>query len=404
MSTNDFPQRISWTGLLILTSALLAFPIFCAGAETVTLPVAVSAVGRGGVPFVSDVRVFNTSYVNAVNVTAIFRSGGQQSSFQLGPREARAFDDICASLFGASGSLGAVDFISDGASGELTVTSQLRSPASEGGHVGMFVPGLTASAAHPITVLTSLVNGESRTNVGVYNPNPVAVAATIRLFDGPVLLGTVPVSLGPHGLTQLNDIYSVVGFGALVTVQGYATVDSGQAQIPLFTYAAEADNISGDLILIVGTEDVPPPAGFLPPTPVATPTAVPTAPVPTSTPTAPAATPTPTPTARPTTAVNLVATDFKWAFNGGGSSLVMKVGQTYELHISDGDPNGRSPHGFGGVPGLGLSSQSLSPGRAAVVVTLTPTAAQVGVFGFSCDMPSCGSGHSNMIGTIQVMP
>src|ERR1700730_9185031 len=130
MSTNDFPQRISWTGLLVLSLALLAFPVLCVGAETVTLPVAVSAVGRGGVPFVSDVRVFNTSYVNSLNVTAIFRFGGQQSSFQLGPREAQAFDDICASLFKASGSLGAVDFISDGAAGELAVTSQLRSPAS----------------------------------------------------------------------------------------------------------------------------------------------------------------------------------------------------------------------------------------------------------------------------------
>jgi len=404
MSTNDFPQRMSWTGFFVLCLALLALPLPFARAETVTLPVAVSAVGRGGVPFVSDVRVFNTSYVNALNVSAIFRFGGQQSSFQLGPREARAFDDICASLFGAPGSLGAVDFITDGAAGELVLTSQLRSPASEGGHVGMFVPGLTASAAHPITVLTSLVNGDSRTNVGVYNPNPVAVTATIRLFDGPVLLGSVPVSLGPHAVTQYNDIYSMIGFGALVTVKGYATVDSSDGHSPLFTYAAEADNISGDLILIVGTEDVPAPAGFLPPTPVASPTAVPTAPVHTSTPTAPAETPTPTPTVRPTTVVNLVATDFQWAFNGGGRNFVMKVGQTYELHISDGDPIGRTPHGFGGLPGLGLSSQPLSPGRAPVVVMLTPTAAQVGVFGFSCNMPSCGSGHSDMIGTIQVMP
>ena len=399
MSTNAFPQRMSRIGFLFLSLALLLLPLFVASAETLTLPVAVSAVGRGGIPFVSDVRVFNTSYINALNVTAIFRFGGQQSTFQLGPREARAFDDICASLFGAPNSLGAIDFITDGAAGELAVTSQLRSPASAGGHVGMFVPGLTASSAHPITVLTSLVNGDSRTNVGVYNPNPVAVTATIRLFDGPVLLGSVPVSLGPHAVNQYNDIYSMVGFGTLVRIDGYATVESGDGQSPLFTYAAEADNISGDLILIVGTEDVPTPAGFVFPTPAASPTA----PVPTATPTAPAATPTPTPTVRPTTVVNLVATDFQWTFNGGGSNFAMKVGQTYELHISDGDPTGRAAHGFGGVSALGLSSQSLSPGRAPVVVLFTPTAAQVGVFGFACDMPSCGSGHSNMIGTIQVM-
>ena len=42
---------------------------------------------------------------------------------------------------------------------------------------------------------------------------PAAVTATIRLFDGPVLLGSVPVSLGPHAVSQYNDIYSMVGFG-----------------------------------------------------------------------------------------------------------------------------------------------------------------------------------------------
>src|SRR5262245_4554270 len=231
--------------LPILCAALLAAFAATASAETVTLPVAVSAVGLGGIPFVSDVRVFNTSYTDVLTVTAIYRFNGQQSSFQLAPREAKAFDDICGSLFATSNSLGAIDFIAGGIPNQLVVTSQLRSPAPEGGHVGMFVPGLAPSAAHPVSALTSLVNGDSRTNVGVYNPNPVPITATIRLFDGPVLLGTVPVSLGPHAVSQYNDIYGTVGFGSLVRVDGYATVASDDSATPLFTYAAEADNASG---------------------------------------------------------------------------------------------------------------------------------------------------------------
>jgi hypothetical protein len=386
---------MSWAAFLCRFLALMILAVLAASAETVTLPVAVSAVGRGGVPFVSDVRVFNTSYSDVLNVTAIFRGGGQQSAFQLSPREARAFDDICANLFGAQGALGAIDFISDGAEGGLVVTSQLRSPASEGGHVGMFVPGLTASAGHPVTALTSLVNGASRTNVGVYNPNAVAITAKIRLFDGPVLLGTIPVSLGPHAVNQFNDVYSIVGFGTLERTDGYATVESDDGRSVLFTYAAEADNSSGDLILIVGSQDVPAPIGFNPPTPIATP------PAPTATPTQPAATP--TPTAPAVTVVNLVASDFQWAFNGGGSSFMMKVGQTYEIHMSDGDPAGRGDHGFGGVPALGLTARSLSPGRAPTVITFTPTASQVGVHAFACNMPSCGVGHGNMVATIQIV-
>jgi plastocyanin len=138
-----------------------------------------------------------------------------------------------------------------------------------------------------VSVLTSLVNGDSRTNVGVYNPNGVAVTATIRLFDGSVLLGTVSVPLGPHAVVQKNNIYDLVRFGSLVRTDGYATVESSDSQSPLFTYAAEADNHTGDLILIVGAADLAAPPGFNPPTPTATLTSV--VPTPTPTPTPPAA-------------------------------------------------------------------------------------------------------------------
>ena len=349
-------------------------------------------------------RVFNTSYTAVLNVTATFRFNGQSVSFQLGPRTARSFDDICATTFGASSALGAIDFETDGTADQLVVTSQLLSPSPDGGHVGMFVPGLPPSAAHPVTALTGLANGDSRTNIGVYNPNSVAITATIRLFDGPVLLGTVPVSLGPRAVNQYNDIYRSVGFESLVRTDGYATVQNDDPRSPLFTYAAEADNASGDLILVVGSPDVPAPPGFDPPTPVASPSATVTAPLPTATPTPPPSTPTPTPTANPTIVVNLVATQFQWDFNGGGASFVMHVGQTYELHISDGDSRGTAAHGFGGVPGLGLSARLLQAGGPAVIVTFTPSASQTGTFLFSCDQSACGTGHSNMLASIQVMP
>jgi heme/copper-type cytochrome/quinol oxidase subunit 2 len=100
----------------------------------------------------------------------------------------------------------------------------------------------------------------------------------------------------------------------------------------------------------------------------------------------------------------MVATDFQWTINGGGSGFVMHVGQTYELRISDGDPIGRSAHGFGGIPELGIAAQALQAGRAPTVVMFTPTASQTGLFAFSCNQTSCGSGHSEMLGTLQIMP
>jgi heme/copper-type cytochrome/quinol oxidase subunit 2 len=369
-------------------------------AETVTLPTVASVAGAGGVPFVSDVRLFNTSYSDVLTVTAVYRFNGATQTFQLAPREAKAFDDIAASLFASPGSLGAVEFTSPAAQGTLVVSSQLRSPVATGGFVGMFIPGLPPSAASAVTVLTALSNGDSRTNIGVYNPNPGPVTATIRLFDGPVLLGTTSAGLAGHAFTQVNDIYRVVGFGSLVRTDGHATVESSDAGSPLFTYAAEADNKSGDLILIVGQPDVAAPPGFLPPTAAAT---SPPSSSPTPTPVAP----TPTPTAPSAVVVTLVATQFQWTFSGPGaegSTLQLQAGQTCQLQIRDGDRSGTIAHGFGGIASLGIPAESLTAGGAARTVTFTPNSSQIGTHFFSCDQPSCGSGHGNMIGTIKVNP
>ncbi len=134
-------------------------------------------------------------------------------------------------------------------------------------------------------------------------------------------------------------------------------------------------------------------------------TATPTPPG--ATPTPPAATPTRTPTSPGVTVVSLVATRFEWDFSGGGvsggSNFTMRVGQPYQLQIRDGDPNG-IPHGFGGVPSLGIPPQSLTIGGAPKIVNFTPSSSQVGTHGFICNETSCGTGHGDMFGTIQVIP
>jgi hypothetical protein len=386
---------------LLLSTALLAgLSIAMLSAETVTLPVAASVTGSGGVPFVSDARVFNTSYTDVLTVTAVYRFNGTTQSFQLAPREAKAFDDICVSLFATPNSLGAVEFTSPAEQGTLVVSSQLRSPLSSGGFVGMFIPGLAPSGAGAVTVLTGLVNGDSRTNIGVYNPNNNAVNATIRLFDGPVLLGSTSVGLGPHGVTQVNNVYGVVGFGSLVRTNGHATVESSDPANPLFTYAAEADNKSGDLILVVGAKDVAAPPGFHPPTP--TPTL--SSSVPTLTPT-PTHTPTP-PSGTQTITINVKA----WDFNPGGpvsQALVLKVGTTYRLvfHNVDSPQTTNPRHGFSGISDLGLpGNDNIELGKPDFVIpSFTPQAFQRNIYPFACTNNDCGGDpeqHAHMIGLL----
>jgi plastocyanin len=173
----------------------------------------------------------------------------------------------------------------------------------------------------------------------VYNPNGVSVTATISLFDGSVLLGTTSVVLGPHAVTQVNNIYGVLGFGSLVKTDGYATVVSSNAQSPLFTYAAEADNASGDLILVVGSTDLPAPAGFSPPTP--TPVGG-----------APAPTPTPTPPASAVFVVNIGASGNSFTDVTSGTNMTtVHVGDTVKWVWMSGTHSSTSGSCMGGGGG-----------------------------------------------------
>src|SRR3954468_14632013 len=94
-------------------SLLLAAGFLCAGpllAERITLPAAASIVG--GAPFFSDVRAFNTSYTDTLQVTATYRcfigwSGNPQATtFALAPRQSQAFDDMVATTFSSPNTAG----------------------------------------------------------------------------------------------------------------------------------------------------------------------------------------------------------------------------------------------------------------------------------------------------------
>jgi hypothetical protein len=280
------------SGLLLAAALvlLLAPPLH---AETVTLPAVTSLpVGAAASPFFSDVRVFNTSYTGSVSVTAVYRcflgtcpSVAPQTVFVLGPRESRAFDDMIFGAFGSPSTAGAVEFTSSGDS--VRVTSRLYSPVVSGGTNGMFVPGMKGSQAHAISVLTGLSNGLFRTNVGIYNGNGVGVTATVRLFNGGVLLGSVPVNLGPRSGAQVNRIFDAVGQAGLVTTNAVAVVESSNAGAPLFTYAAVIDNATADSSFVAGELDVAGSPG----------------PIPTATPSTGGPTPTPTPTQGSSTTV-----------------------------------------------------------------------------------------------------
>ena len=319
---------------------LVSSVLFFAGAGTllsqpqvVTLPAAASIVGAA--PFFSDVRVFNTSYSSSLAVTATYRcflgacpAAPAPLAFTLAPRDSRAFDDMVAAAdgFDAPDSAGGVEFVFEGAPKQLVVTSRLYSTTPTP-TVGMFIPGLPASDAYALTVLTSIRNrgdGDGfRTNVGVFNPGGASASVAFRIFDGDVPVGiTVMRNVAAHAGVQVNNLFTAASVPDLATSNAVVVVTS---TLPVFSYAAVIDNATTDPIFVVGAEDQ---SGTLstptPTTTATTPTPTITFPnvTPTVTPTGPTATPTLTPTGPTPTVTPTGATPTETPPPVGGTQLV----------------------------------------------------------------------------------
>lgn len=243
-----------WVGLFAVLAGGVAI------AEEVTLPAAASIVG--GAPFFSDVRAFNTSYTQSLNVTATYRCfitctgvGTPVVSFTLAPRESRAFDDMVAQAFAAPDSAGGVEFEFSGTEDQLVVTSRLYSTAPQP-TVGMFIPGLPNSEAYPTTVLTSIRNAGDgagfRTNVGVFNREDSPATVTFTIFDGAQVGNPVTINVGGHSGAQVNRIFDAAGAAAHATDNAVIVV---AASHEIFSYAAVIDNNTTDPIFVVGAED-----------------------------------------------------------------------------------------------------------------------------------------------------
>jgi hypothetical protein len=222
---------------------------------------------------------------------------------------------MISTAFNAPVSAGAVELTS---SGDLVrVTSRLYSPAAGGGTNGMFVPGLKNSEAHAVSVLTGLANGLFRTNIGVYNRDDSGVNATIKLYNGTTLLGTQPVTLGPHSGTQINRIFDVVLQAAVTTTNAFAVVAADNPNADLFTYAAVIDNATADSSFVSGEEDVAAPG--------------------------PA----------PTETINVTLTNYSFS-PGSNSPVQVTAGVETTLFFE----SSQGSHGFSGVTQLGIAANN----------------------------------------------
>lgn len=248
-------QIISLTVALSLT--------FAAHAENKYIPVAASAPGGFGTYWKTDVRIFNPSYDNDIDVTVHFLPQGMDGTnisgqmFRVAKRSTVALDDVVATFAPAgTAASGALRLDSDtdksysfiASSRTYTQSGDVTRPGS----YGQFVPAFALSSAHEEAVLLHVASRpDARTNIGVMNPGLVTATVTLRLLSatGNVVLTSAPQQIAPKSMRQwsLTDL-----FGGLYAADAAVTVSSS---VPVFTYASVVDNASGDAIYVAGTED-----------------------------------------------------------------------------------------------------------------------------------------------------
>lgn len=196
----------------------------------VFLPVTGSGRGAGGTRWETEVRIFNSSWAPAT--VAVQRLAGGQSNSAAGgsfspaqtavvtiaPRGLATIDTASDPTAGLRDSFGPVVLLSDQ---PVVATARIYDDARAAGRgtFGATVPGLNRCQSFSRGVLGEVSSGGGafpvRTNVGLFNPNPVSVSVNLKLAgaDGSAI-STASLSLRPY--EQLQTI--ATGSGGLFEV------------------------------------------------------------------------------------------------------------------------------------------------------------------------------------------
>jgi hypothetical protein len=232
------------------------------------ISVAGKVSGSQGEKFVTDARIFNTSYDSPASVLVeYFQSGAANANAtstivaSIPARGTAVLDDIAGPNFlKADGTVGGVRVSS---SRQLAVTSRIYNDriALHAGTVGQFVAAVPRANALRRGVLPNISHdtvishdhGSYRTNVGFFNPTPVPVAVRLELrnADGSVV-GTNTITLGAFAQQQ----NTVTAYFPNVTVPTTNLSLSFDAAAPILGYASIVDNVSTDQVYVAAQEDL----------------------------------------------------------------------------------------------------------------------------------------------------
>jgi len=248
-------RRYVFFALLIVVLAAPAFAIRTNG-STVIVPVIGRFPGGFGSQWRTDLFIHNP-YEPGQEVTMNFYvTGGSliTRTATVGKYSTLVYRDVVLNLFGLSNAAGMLEVVTlPPENSGVEVRARIFNAGSSAGEFGQSLPGIAKEwlrAQAQLSGLSGLNN--NRLNVGVANPNDVAVTVTMYVADkdnNGIGGRTFPVPA--HQYVPVNDVFTSLGIAPRedVTIE----FSTGNPELPIYGYASEVRNDSGDAIFVFGT-------------------------------------------------------------------------------------------------------------------------------------------------------
>lgn len=248
-------RRYIFFALLILVLAAPAFALRTNG-STVVVPVIGRFPGGFGSQWRTDLFIRNP-YSPGQDVTLNFYvTGGPliTRTATVGQYSTLVYRDVVLNLFGLSNAAGMLEIVTLPPEGSgVDARARIFNAGSAVGEFGQAVPGIAKEWLRSQAQLSGLSGlNNNRLNVGVANPNNVTINVTMRVADKDNNnLGSRSIPVPPHQYVPINDVFTSLGIAPRedVTVE----FNTGDPATPIYGYASEVRNDSGDAIFIFGT-------------------------------------------------------------------------------------------------------------------------------------------------------
>lgn len=215
---------------------------------TIVLPVIGRFPGDGGTQWRTDVFVFNP-YADQTTVTLKFYDGGTLRQFTavMDGFTSLSLPDVVLETFGLQGGGGPLEIES---TTRIEARARIYNSGNPAGQFGQGVQGIAKDLLSRQASLYGLSGLGSRVNVGVMNPNDHPVTVVMSILDAQnQLLHQETFDVGPRAYRQFGNIFVLYGIPA----QDGVRVSFSEFDDPIYGYASEVRNDTGDAIFVFGT-------------------------------------------------------------------------------------------------------------------------------------------------------